>query len=245
MGDRVGAVVALDPRSGEILAMLSAPSYDPNLFARRLQVDDWQAILNAPNNPLQNRVMQNTYSPGSVFKIIIAIAGSPSTSSVPTTAWCATASPASTTIRSAAGSARATVAVNLRDALRGSCDIYFYQLGQRLGIERIAHYARLFGFSLPTGIDIGGEKTGLVPDPRWSLKARGTPWYPGETISVAIGQGPLLVTPLQMAAMMAAVANGGARVTPHIMRGRRCPDRRRCRSSLARCAPCATPSGRW
>ncbi len=223
MGDRVGAVVALDPRSGEILAMLSAPSYDPNLFARRLQVDDWQKILNAPNNPLQNRVMQNTYSPGSVFKIIIAIAGlsehviGPDDSVVcngvanfynhPFRCW------------KREGHGR----VSLRDALRGSCDIYFYQLGQRLGIERIAHYARLFGFSLPTGIDIGGEKSGLVPDPRWSLKARGTPWYPGETISVAIGQGPLLVTPLQMAAMMAAVANGGARVTPHIMRGAAVP----------------------
>src|SRR5262249_39362787 len=108
--------------------------------------------------------------------------------------------------------------VNLREALRESCDIYFYQLGQRLGIERIAHYARLFGFSLPTGIDIGGEKTGLVPDPRWSPKARRTPWYRGETISVAIGQGPLLVTPMQMASMMAAVANGGSRVVPHVTR---------------------------
>ncbi len=218
MGDRVGAVVALDPRNGEILALVSTPSYDPNLFARRLQVDDWQRILNAPNNPLQNRVLQNTYSPGSVFKIIVAIAGlsehviAPEDSVVcngvmnfydhPFRCW------------KKEGHGR----VNLRDALRGSCDIYFYQLGQRLGIERIARYARLFGLSLPTGIDIGGEKNGLVPDPRWSLKARGTPWYPGETISVAIGQGPLLVTPVQMAAMMAAVANGGLRVTPHIVK---------------------------
>ena len=223
MGDRVGAVVALDPRSGEILAMLSAPSYDPNLFARRLQVDDWQAILNAPNNPLQNRVMQNTYSPGSVFKIIIAIAGlsehlvGPDDSVVCNGVTSFYNHPFRCWKREGHGR------VNLRDALRGSCDIYFYQLGQRLGIERIAHYARLFGFSLPTGIDIGGEKSGLVPDPRWSLKARGTPWYPGETISVAIGQGPLLVTPLQMAAMMAAVANGGARVTPHLMRGAAVP----------------------
>ena len=218
MGDRVGAVVALDPRSGEILAMLSAPSYDPNLFARRLQADDWQAILNAPNNPLQNRVMQNTYSPGSVFKIIIAIAGlSEHVISPDDSVSCAGVAnfynhPFRCWKREGHGR------VNLRDALRGSCDIFFYSLGQRLGIERIAHYARLFGFSLPTGVDIGGEKSGLVPDPRWSLKARGTPWYPGETISVAIGQGPLLVTPLQMAAMMAAVANGGARVTPHIMK---------------------------
>lgn len=218
MGDRVGAVVAMDPNNGEILALVSAPSYDPNLFARRLQVDDWQRILNAPNNPLQNRALQNTYSPGSVFKVIVAIAGlsehviAPDDSVLcggvanfynhPFRCW------------RKEGHGR----VNLRDALRGSCDIYFYQLGQRLGIERIAHYARLFGFSVPTGIDIGGEKQGLVPDPRWSLKARGTPWYPGETISVAIGQGPLLVTPVQMAAMMAAVANGGLRVTPHVTR---------------------------
>jgi penicillin-binding protein 2 len=109
--------------------------------------------------------------------------------------------------------------VNMREALRDSCDVYFYHLGQRLGIDRIAHYARLFGLGTKTGIELGGEKAGLVPDEAWSLAARDTPWYAGETISVAIGQGPLLVTPVQIASLMAVVANGGTRVKPHLVVG--------------------------
>ncbi len=101
-------------------------------------------------------------------------------------------------------------------AIKESCDVYFYHLGKDLGISRIAHYARLFGFGRLTGIEIEGEKAGLVPDPQWSLEYRGTPWFPGETISVSIGQGPVLVTPLQMAIMMAAVANGGYRAIPTV-----------------------------
>ena len=106
--------------------------------------------------------------------------------------------------------------VNLREAIKESCDVYFYQLGQKLGIARLAHFARLFGLGRPTGIDVRGENAGLVPDTEWSLRARGTSWYPGETISVAIGQGPLLVTPIQLASVMALVANGGYRVEPFV-----------------------------
>jgi penicillin-binding protein 2 len=106
----------------------------------------------------------------------------------------------------------------VHEALARSCDVFFYHLGQRLGIERIARYARLFGLGAPTGIDIPGEKPGLVPDAAWSLKFRHQPWYAGETISVAIGQGPMLLTPLQMAAMTAVVANGGYRVVPHVVK---------------------------
>jgi len=106
--------------------------------------------------------------------------------------------------------------MKLRDAIKQSCDVYFYHLGKDLGINRIAHYARLFGFGRTTGIELAGEKAGLVPDPQWSLDFRGTPWYPGETISVSIGQGPVLVTPLQMSTMMAAVANGGLRTIPRV-----------------------------
>jgi penicillin-binding protein 2 len=108
--------------------------------------------------------------------------------------------------------------VNVRQALTRSCDVFFYHLGERLGIERIARYARLFGLGAPTGIDIPGEKEGLVPDAAWSQRTRHQKWYAGETISVAIGQGPMLLTPLQMAAMTAVVANGGYRVTPHIVK---------------------------
>jgi penicillin-binding protein 2 len=109
--------------------------------------------------------------------------------------------------------------MDARGALKHSCDVYFYHLGKNLGIERIAHYARLFGLESPTGIDLADEKRGLVPDAAWSLRVRKTKWYPGETISVAIGQGPVLVTPMQMAVMMAMVANGGEPVVPHLVKG--------------------------
>ncbi len=216
--DRVGAAVALDPRTGDILVMVSAPSYNPNRFARRLDRGEWQALIEAPHNPLQNRALQNTHSPGSLFKIVVATAGlSEGVVNGSDSVYCS----GSTRIynrsfrcwkRGGHGWMR------LREAIKESCDVYFYHLGQKLGISRIAHYARLFGLGSPTGIEILGEKRGLVPDPEWSLRVRGSSWYPGETISVAIGQGPLLTTPLQIASMMAIVANGGLRVTPRLDR---------------------------
>ncbi len=217
--ERRGAAVVLDPRSGEILAMISAPSYDPNLLSRRLDRKQWEAILEAPGDPLQNRSIQNTYSPGSVFKVIMAVAGLSEGVITPGEGvFCAG-------IKSFYG--RPTRCwkrgghgwVDLHRAIRHSCDVYFYTLGQKLGVERIAAYARRFGLGSLSGFDIPGEKTGLVPDEAWSRRARGTPWYPGETISLAIGQGPLLVTPLQVAQLMAVVANGGTRVAPHVVPG--------------------------
>jgi penicillin-binding protein 2 len=216
--EKVGAIVALDPRNGEILALVSSPSFNSNLFARRLAVDEWQALLDAPNNPLQDRALQNAYSPGSTFKIIMATAGlSEHVISEHDSVFC----PGSTVIyghpfRCWRKEGHGTVDVH--EALAHSCDVFFYHLGQKLGIERIAKYARLFGLGSPTGIDLQGEKRGLVPDPAWSLKYRKIPWYPGETISVSIGQGPVLLTPLQMAMMTAIVANGGRRVVPHLIK---------------------------
>jgi penicillin-binding protein 2 len=215
--DKVGAIIVMDPRNGELLTLVSSPSFNSNLFTHRLQENDWQALLEAPNNPLQNRAMQNAYSPGSTFKIVMATAG---LSEHLIDEHFRLSCGGSTVIynhsfrcwrKDGHGS------VNVVEALERSCDVFFYHLGQRLGIERIARYARLFGLGAPTGIDIPGEKEGLVPDAAWSLKARHQPWYAGETISVAIGQGPMLLTPLQMAAMTAMVANGGYRVTPHLV----------------------------
>ncbi|MCB1034448.1 MAG: penicillin-binding protein 2 [Acidobacteria bacterium] len=217
--EKVGSVVALDPRTGEILALVSSPSYDPNIFSRRLQEDEWRRLLEAPHDPLQNRAIQNTYSPGSLFKIVMAIGGLSEGAIAPQERiWCG-------------GSARHYNRrfrcwkrgghgwVNLREALKSSCDVYFYEVGQRLGIERIARYARLLGLGSKTRIDLAGESPGLVPDLEWAAKERGTSWYPGETISVAIGQGPLLATPLQMAKLMAMVANSGKEIVPHLDRG--------------------------
>lgn len=219
MEDKVGAVVAMDPRTGEIRALYSAPSYNSNLLVRGVSHDDWRAILEAPHNPLQNRALQNTHSPGSVFKVVVAAAGlAEGVIDEDSTAYCGGA----TTIynhRFRCWKPGGHGTVNLEGAIKGSCDVYFYNVGKALGIDRIAHYSRMFGLGRPTGIDLDGEKAGLVPDAAWSLAARKHPWYPGETISVSIGQGPVLTTPLQIAAMMAAVANGGRSVVPHLLEG--------------------------
>lgn len=217
---RAGSVVALDPRTGEVLVLVSAPSYNPNLFTRHLNSEQWQALLEAPHQPLQNRTIQNAHAPGSTFKMVLAVAGlneaivSPSDS-----VFCG----GSITIynrRTRCHLRGGHGWVNLRTAIKRSCDIYFYLLGQKLGINRIAHYGRLFGLGSPTGFDIPGEKAGLIPDTEWSLRTRRSPWYPGETISVAIGQGPILVTPMQLATAIAAFANKGRLVTPHVTAGR-------------------------
>jgi len=221
--EKVGAIVALDPRNGEILALVSSPSFNSNLFSRRLQADDWKALIEEPYNPLQDRALQNTYSPGSTFKMVMATAGlTEGVVGEHDRVFC----PGYTVIynhpfrcwrKEGHGS------VDLHSAIEHSCDVYFYHLGQKLGIERIARYARLFGLGSPTGVDVEGEKRGVVPDQAWSLLTRKAPWYPGETISVAIGQGPVLLTPLQMAVMTAVVANGGKRVVPHLVRGAAVP----------------------
>jgi penicillin-binding protein 2 len=214
--DKVGAVVAMDPTSGAILALASSPSYDPNLFARRLRPDDWMRLQNDEMHPLQNRSLQNPQSPGSTFKVIMAVAALAEHVVTPDTRFYCPGSAVFYNRRFRCWKPAGHGSVDLRAALKHSCDVYFYNVGQRLGIERIARYARLFGFGSLTGIDIPGEKPGLVPDAAWSQRTRKQPWYPGETISVAIGQGPLLATPLQMAVMMAAVASEGHRPTPHL-----------------------------
>jgi len=214
---RVGSVVALDPRNGDILAMVSSPSYNPNLFARRLDPAQWQRIVSAPNHPLQNRALQNTYAPGSVFKIITAIAGlEEGVVDENFTVFCNGATRIyNHRYRCWRRGGHGTV--NLHQALQHSCDVYFYHLGQKLGIDRLAEHARRWGLGRATGIDVDGEKPGLIPDRQWKLRERGVIWFPGETILVAIGQGPVLTSPLQIAVMMAAVANGGEVLRPRIV----------------------------
>lgn len=216
---RVGAVVVLDPVAGGIRSMASSPSFDPNIFTRRLVPEQWKAIVEAPHDPLQNRTLQNAYSPGSVFKIVVAMAGLTEGEITPETSVFCNGSARFYNHRFRCWRSGGHGRVRLREAIRDSCDVYFYHLGKRLGIDRIARYARLFGLGSRTGVEIAGEKAGLVPDERWSLEARGTPWYSGETISVSIGQGPLLVTPLQIASLMATVANGGWLVRPRLVKG--------------------------
>jgi penicillin-binding protein 2 len=214
--DKVGAVVALDPRNGEVLAMASSPAYDPNIFARRLRPDDWTRLIEGAHHPLQNRAIQNAHSPGSTFKIVMGLAGLTEGLVTPQSRVFCGGSAQFYNRRFRCWRPQGHGSVDLHTAIKQSCDVYFYTLGQRLGIERIAHYSKLFGWGALTGIDVAGEKAGLVPSEEWSQRVRKHRWYPGETISVSIGQGPLLVTPLQMATMMAAVANRGKLPTPHL-----------------------------
>ncbi|HEX4952633.1 MAG TPA: penicillin-binding protein 2 [Thermoanaerobaculia bacterium] len=223
LADHVGAVVALDPRNGEILALVSSPSYDPNVFARRLALEDWQKLIEAPHHPLHNRALQSTYSPGSLFKIVMGVAGLAEGFVSPSDTVTCTGATEFYGRRFRCWKRGGHGTVNLHEAIKYSCDTYFYRLGQRMGVDRIAKASRLFGLGGPSGIDLAGEKNGLVPDSDWSLRARGHPWYAGETISVSIGQGPVLTTPLQMATLLAAVANGGTRVTPHLVLGAEAP----------------------
>ncbi|MCP4664324.1 MAG: penicillin-binding protein 2 [bacterium] len=218
LDDKVGAIVALDPRRGEVLAMVSSPSFDPNRFARRLRREQWQALLHQPNDPLQNRTLHNAHAPGSVFKIVMALAGLDlglieATDPRIRCRGSVVLFDQRRRCWARAGHGR----VDLELAIRRSCDVYFYQLGQKLDIDQIAGYARIFGLGKRTGIDLGGERSGLIPGTRWSLEARGTAWYPGETISIAIGQGPILTTPLQVAVLMSAIATGRRPVKPRLV----------------------------
>ncbi len=214
--EHVGAAVALDPRTGEILALVSSPSYDPNWFTRRVTSAEWTGLIENPDRPLQNRAVQNMYSPGSVFKVFLAY-GALARGLVDPGARVFCPGYAAFYGREFRCHRRGGHGwVDLRDAIKVSCDVYFYTLGRRLGIDRIAEIATSFGFGQPTGVDLAFEKSGLVPSEEWARVKRGARWYPSETISVSIGQGPLLVTTLQVARALAGLVEGGRLPTPHL-----------------------------
>ncbi len=214
---REGAVVVLDPRSGEILALASFPTYDPNKFITRFSPQEWIDLIGRADHPLENRAIRGLYSPGSVFKLTMALAAlDAGVINEQTSFFCGgSAQFYGRPFRCWYGGGHGTL--SLTDAIRHSCNVYFYNVGRRLGIDRIAEYAKLLGLGDGTGIDLPGEKEGLVPSPEWSQQFRNTDWYPGETISVSIGQGPMLVTPLQVAVHTAILANRGRRVVPHLV----------------------------
>lgn len=226
MRGQVGAVVALDPRNGAVRAMVSTPSYDPNLFARGIQPAQWRELTEDDRDPLQNRAIQNAHSPGSVFKIWMASAGLQEGLITPSTRVHCGGSTVMYGRRFKCWRPGGHGSVDLQKALAQSCNVYFYHLGRELGIERISKYAKAFGLGSTTGIELGGEVTGLVPSEEWSQQKRGHQWYPGETISVAIGQGLINTTPIQVARGTAAIANGGWLVTPHLVEGQAKNDER-------------------
>jgi penicillin-binding protein 2 len=218
-GDQVGAGVFLDPRSGEVLALTSRPGFDPNAFARRFTRDIWKSLVENPMRPLQNRATQSAYSPGSTFKPIMAVAALEEGVATESTVFTCTGSGVFYGRRFLCHEKQGHGTVDMKRAIQVSCNVYFYNLGSRLGIDAIARWAEKLGLGSPTGIDIGQETAGLVPTPDWKMKVHKDRWYPSETISVSIGQGPLMITPLQMALAQAAIATNGIRVRPHLKLG--------------------------
>ena len=227
MENQTGSVAVLDARNGDVLTLASVPSFDPNVFNFGLTGDAWQTLLNDPRSPLLNKPVAGQYPPASTFKMIVALAALEAGAVTPATK---VNCPGSFTLgdrtfrcwrRWGHGE------VNLVDALRESCDVYFYEVAHLIGVDRIAAMARRFGLGESTGIELTGERAGLVPTAAWKRAVYGEPWYGGDTINVGIGQGDVLTTPLQLALMTACIANGQFRVTPRLVRhpaGKEVPD---------------------
>ncbi len=214
----VGSAVALDPRNGEVLAMVSSPEFNPNVYSKRFSSDVYRTILSNPFKIEMNRAIQGLYSPGSIFKTVMAVAGLSEGAIGPETTFDCGGSAFFSGRRFRCWQKNGHGAVSVERGLKVSCDIFFYNTGARLGIDKIAEYAKDLSFGAITQIDLDGEKAGLVPSTEWAAEKQHRKWYPSETISVAIGQGALVVTPLQVATMMAAVANGGTVYRPHVVR---------------------------
>jgi penicillin-binding protein 2 len=219
LAGREGSIVVLEAKTGDVLALASFPTFDPNRFINRFTPEEWLGLLKSPDTPLVNRAIQGLYSPGSLFKIVMA-SGALASGVITdqTTFFCGGSAefyghPFKCWLTGGHG------ALNLYDAIRFSCNVYFYNIARRMGIEEIAAFAKQLGLGAKTGIDLPEEKEGLVPTPEWKKKNRNAAWYPGETISVGIGQGPLQVTPLQISVLTAVVANRGIRVRPHLLGG--------------------------
>ncbi|HTB14052.1 MAG TPA: penicillin-binding protein 2 [Bryobacteraceae bacterium] len=216
MEGRRGALVALDPRNGEVLAMVSRPAFDPNLFTRRISKSDWKELSDNPDNPLMNRAIQAQFAPGSTFKPIVTIAGLETGMLEPSTSVLCPGYATFYGHKFNCDEVHGTV--DLHRAIVHSCDVFFFTVGNRMGIDRIAEYAELAGLGKKTGIDLPNEREGLVPSPHWKLRVQREKWYAGETISVAIGQGPLTVTPIQLASVLGGLVSGGVWYRPHLVK---------------------------
>ncbi|HTN71284.1 MAG TPA: penicillin-binding protein 2 [Methylomirabilota bacterium] len=217
LNGKEGTIVALDVQNGAILAMVSTPAFDPNVFARGIKAEEWRGLIQDRLRPLSNRAIQGQYPPGSTFKIIMAIAGLEEGVLQPEARIF---DPGYYNFGNRAfrdWKKGGHGYVDLHRAIVESCDVYFYQLGPRIGIDRIAKWARAFGLGEKSGLGLDDERSGLVPDSEWKRKKYRQPWYPGETVSIGIGQGYLTVTPLQLANMMAAIANGGTLYRPRLV----------------------------
>jgi penicillin-binding protein 2 len=218
MEGKRGAVVALNPQNGEVLAMVSRPTFDPNAFATRMTADYWKRLTSSDDNPLLNRAIQAQFAPGSTFKPIVALAGL-ETGTIDRNARVRCDGGATfydhyfrCDLRSGHGS------LDLHQAIVHSCDVYFYTMGDKVGIDNISNYASMVGIGKKTGIDLPGEAEGLMPSRKWKLRAQREKWYLGETISVAIGQGAVTVTPIQLASAIGGMVSGGVWHKPHMVK---------------------------
>jgi penicillin-binding protein 2 len=213
-----GSAVALDPRNGEVLALVSLPAYDPNAFASRIDRATWASLNADALKPLQNRAIQGRYSPGSTFKVAVAVAALESGVATPDFKVNCTGGAFFYGRYFKCHKAGGHGVVDMRRAMEQSCNTYFYTLGNMVGVDRIQQWSAALGLGEKSGIDLPNEVQGLVPSTAWKLERMGEKWYAGETISVAIGQGQVSVTPISLAVMMATLANGGTRHTPHLVR---------------------------
>lgn len=217
LGDESGAIVVMNVETGEVLALVSVPAFDPNEFSKGIQTDYWKALNANKKAPLLNKAIAGQYPPGSTFKMITGLAG----------------------LKSGKYHAHSTVhcngtfylgnhpfscwkteghgTVNMAQALEQSCDVFFYTVARDIGIDNLAAMSKEFGLGEKSGLGLRGEQPGIVPSPAWKMKARGTPWNPGETINSAIGQGDTLTTPVQLATMLARMVNGGKKIKPHLL----------------------------
>ena len=206
---KYGSAVAINIKTREVMVMYSDPYYDPNDFVPRIPPQIWKDLLTDPRHPLQNRTIQNKFSPGSTFKLIMTLAALQEKKINTETTFSCRGSQFIYNRTFRCWKPGGHGAVNLHKAIVQSCDVYFYNVGMRMDIDTIAVYSKKFGLGKSTGIDLQNEAAGLVPNREWKQKVAHDKWYPGETISVAIGQGPILVTGLQMASTLAAIATDG------------------------------------
>src|SRR5229473_457418 len=216
IGDKNGAIVAMDPRTGEVLAMVSRPTFAPNDFAVRISRDEWNKLISDPDKPLLNKAIQAQLAPGSTFKIIMATAGWQEGIAQNLHVNC-TGGAEFYGRRFGCWVKTGHGGVDLEKAIYQSCDVFFYTLAEKLGIDRIAKYATAFGLGQKTGIDLPNEVSGVMPSEEWKIRNFKQKWFAGETISVGIGQGAVAITPVQLMRAIAAISMGGKMVVPHVV----------------------------
>jgi penicillin-binding protein 2 len=215
--EKTGAIVAVVPDTGEILALASSPSFDPNLFSGGISKVDWNDLITDPKKPLLNRGIQSRYPPGSIFKVITALAALEENIITPKTSFNCKGFIELGGREFRCWNEKGHGRVNLHSALAESCDVFFYEVAKKIDVDILAEYAEMFGLGTPSGIDLEGELSGFIPTSGWKKHNKKERWYLGETLNTAIGQGYLTTTPVQMAVMTAAVVNGGRLIRPSIL----------------------------